>query len=262
MKTNNEDGTYLFDSAVFGPLTSRRLGRSLGVNLSPTDTKLCNFNCAYCECGWSDSTGVSKNEFPAVDEVLKQMRETLEKESNIDHITLAGNGEPTLHPGFKLIIDGLIELRNELTPEAKIAVLTNGTKLDSKRVSAALAKVDNVQIKLDAGLESTFRRINSPNSRFSLDQLLKNLQNVEFDFQLQTMFVDGEYDNRPIGNASDLEIRKWLKVVYSIFPAAVHIYTLDRNAPLKGVKKVSNDKLQQIGAQVERLGIKSYTYTS
>ncbi|MBL4705395.1 MAG: radical SAM protein [Flavobacteriales bacterium] len=258
MKTINSDGTFLFDQVIFGPINSRRLGKSLGVNLLPSQSKLCNFSCNYCECGWSENK--NKPTLPSAELVIETLISKLDNNQEIDYITLAGNGEPTTHPQFNKIVSQIIETRNRLAPETKISVLTNGTMLYKESVKKALSAVDQVQIKLDTGLESSFIRINRPSGGFSLDKLIKQINSLTFDFEIQSIFLDGNQDGISVGNSSDLEIRKWLKLIYSIYPSMVHIYTIDRETPQKGLLKVSNQRLKSISDQVNKLGISAKYY--
>lgn len=250
--------TFLFDQIIFGPVKSRRLGVSLGVNLLPTDSKVCSFDCIYCECGWTPK----KREKKAVLPTRHQVKEMMEQKLNSmvlnqelpDVITFAGNGEPTLHPEFEGIIDDTIELRNRLSPKARIAVLSNATMLHKDSVVRALLKVeDNIQ-KLDSGFEETIRRIDCPASNFSLKNVVENLKNFHGNVIIQTLFLHGSFQGEKIDNTTEEELDAWLKLVKEIAPSQVMIYTIERDTPAEGLKKVKISELETIAARVRSAG--------
>lgn len=250
--------TFLFDQIIFGPVKSRRLGVSLGVNLLPTDSKVCSFDCIYCECGWTPK----KREKKAVLPTRHQVKEMMEQKLNSmvlnqelpDVITFAGNGEPTLHPEFEGIIDDTIELRNRLSPKARIAVLSNATMLHKDSVVRALLKVeDNIQ-KLDSGFEETIRRIDCPASNFSLKNVVENLKNFHGNVIIQTLFLHGSFQGEKIDNTTEEELDAWLKLVNEIAPSQVMIYTIERDTPAEGLKKVKISELETIAARVRSAG--------
>jgi len=250
--------TFLFDQIIFGPVKSRRLGVSLGVNLLPTDSKVCSFDCIYCECGWNPKKREKKVVLPTRSEVRQRMEEKLAQmvlENNLpDVITFAGNGEPTLHPEFLGIIDDTIELRNRLTPRARIAVLSNATMLHKPDVISALLKVeDNIQ-KLDSGFEETIRKMDCPATHFKLDEVVKNLKSFNGQVIIQTMFLRGTYKGEIIDNSTKEEIAAWLKLIVEIKPSQVMIYTIDRDTPAAGLEKLNIEELQQIADQVSAIG--------
>ena len=251
--------TFLFDQIIFGPVKSRRLGVSLGVNLLPTDSKVCSFDCIYCECGWNPKKREKKVVLPTRNEVRQKMEEKLSQmlvENELpDIITFAGNGEPTLHPEFPGIIDDTIELRNRLTPRARIAVLSNATMLHKPDVISALLKVeDNIQ-KLDSGFEETIRKMDCPASHFKLADVVKNLKSFNSQVIIQTMFLRGTYKGEIIDNSTKEEITAWLKLIADIKPSQVMIYTIDRDTPATGLEKLKIDELHQIADQVRALGL-------
>ena len=251
--------TFLFDQIIFGPVKSRRLGVSLGVNLLPTDSKVCSFDCIYCECGWNPKKREKKVVLPTRNEVRQKMEEKLSQmlvENELpDVITFAGNGEPTLHPEFPGIIDDTIELRNRLTPRARIAVLSNATMLHKPDVISALLKVeDNIQ-KLDSGFEETIRKMDCPASHFKLADVVKNLKSFNSQVIIQTMFLRGTYKGEIIDNSTKEEITAWLKLIADIKPSQVMIYTIDRDTPAAGLEKLKIDELHQIADQVRALGL-------
>jgi len=249
--------TFLFDSIVFGPIRSRRLGASLGINLLPISSKVCSFDCIYCECGWTDS--VDKGKLPTRAEVKKHLEEKLEelqrKGEPLDVITYAGNGEPTLHPDFSAIIDDSIELRNRFFPTAKIAVLSNSTMLNKSKVFEALKRVDQNILKLDSAFNSTIQLLNQPRVKFDLNELVENLKSFEGNLIIQTLFLRGTFDGTIIDNTTEVEVGGWLKLVKEIKPKEVMIYTIARDTPAKGLEKVSLKDLKAIAARVEELGI-------
>ena len=250
--------TFLFDQIIFGPVKSRRLGISLGVNLLPTDSKVCSFDCIYCECGWTPKKREKKAVLPTRLNVRQKMEEKLTEMalSNElpDVITFAGNGEPTLHPEFEGIIDDTIELRNRLSPGAKIAVLSNATMLHKPSVIRALLKVeDNIQ-KLDSAFEETIRKIDCPASNFRLKDVVENLKSFNGKVIIQTLFLHGSFKGEIIDNTSEEELSEWLKLIAEIKPSQVMIYTIDRDTPATGLEKVNLEELQQIADRVKEMG--------
>lgn len=256
-------GTFLFDEIIFGPVKSRRLGVSLGINLLPTNRKTCNFNCIYCECGWTRKIETSSGRLPRRDEVfgaldrkLALMRETDQKP---DVITYAGNGEPTLHPDFPGIIDDSILLRNKYFPETRIAVLSNSTTITDQRVKNALLKVDMNILKLDSAFDSTVCIHNQPASKINVKDLIGNLAGFNGKLIIQTLFLRGTYNGNKIDNTSPEELHAWLEAVEKIRPSEVMIYTISRDTPPEGgeLNKVPARELKEIASMVEKLGIKT-----
>ncbi len=249
--------TFLFDSIVFGPVRSRRLGASLGINLLPINSKVCSFDCIYCECGWTDKT--KKGKLPSRREVRQYLDEKLQemqrKGDPLDVITYAGNGEPTLHPEFSAIIDDSIELRNKYFPWAKIAVLSNSTMISKPEVVAALKRVDQNILKLDSAFDSTIKLINQPRVKFSAEELVKNLKSFDGNLIVQTLFVRGEYQGKIIDNTTQVEVDSWLELIKSINPKEVMVYTIARDTPATGLEKVSLKDLNEIASRVEALGV-------
>lgn len=257
--TDIQQKIMLFNKIIFGPVKSRRLGTSLGVNLLPDDSKLCNFNCIYCECGFNFTKPHSH--LPKREEVKEALRAKLQeyadKNEHIDTITFAGNGEPTLHPQFAEIIDDVVELRNAICPATKISVLSNATFAHKPQVFAALHKVDNNILKLDSGIEETIKIINQPTGNFSLKDTVENLKKFRGNLVLQTLFFSGNYKGVTIDNTTDEEVSAWLKLVEEITPKSVMIYTLDRPTPAENLHKADPKRLAEIAAKVEALGIKT-----
>ncbi|HLW06547.1 MAG TPA: radical SAM protein [Marinilabiliaceae bacterium] len=253
--------TFLFDKIIFGPVTSRRLGISLGINLLPTDRKLCSFDCIYCECGFNPDKNVAKAELPSSKIVKEKLKRTLQKMSNEeqlpDVITFAGNGEPTLHPEFAEIIDNTIELRNKFAPKAKIAVLSNASKISSEKVFNALLKIDDNIQKLDSGIEETICLLDRPVGPFSLQKTVEGLKRFEGQVTIQTLFVKGSFKNKTIDNTTPQEVEAWLKLIKDIAPKEVMVYTIDRDTPVKTLQKITKEKLEEIAEMVRKLGIKT-----
>lgn len=251
--------TFLFDRTVFGPVKSRRLGVSLGINLLPSDSKWCSFNCIYCECGWTGGGPYSPEGFPSREKVRDELEKKLivmkDKGERPDTITFAGNGEPTLHPHFGKIIDDTLDLRNRLAPEARIAVLSNGTMLDDQSVFNALQKVDQNILKIDSVREETVCLLNQPGGDFSLDRLIENIGRFKGRFVLQTLFVRGAFRGSKIDNATGEELRDWLNIVDRLKPEMVMVYTLARDTPAVGLQKIPEEELEDIAVKVRKLGI-------
>jgi wyosine [tRNA(Phe)-imidazoG37] synthetase (radical SAM superfamily) len=251
--------TFLFDQIIFGPVKSRRLGISLGVNLLPTDSKVCSFDCIYCECGWNPKKRKQKAVLPSRETVRHKMEEKLtdmiENHELPDVITFAGNGEPTLHPEFEGIMDDTIQLRDRLTPKTRIAVLSNATMLHKPAVVRALLKVDDNIQKLDSGIEETIRLMDCPSSDFKLTVVVENLKSFQGKVIIQTMFLRGKFKEQIIDNTTESELAEWIKLISEIKPSQVMIYTIDRDTPASGLEKIMLDELQQIADRVREIGI-------
>ncbi|MFO8234425.1 MAG: radical SAM protein [Bacteroidales bacterium] len=248
--------TFLFNEIIFGPVQSRRLGSSLGINLLPNDSKVCSFNCIYCECGWTDEN--YHPYFHPREEIRENLRVKLEemKVNNkpLDTITFAGNGEPTLHPKFDLIIQDTIGIRNRYFPEAQIAVLSNASTIHNRKVFTALKRVDQNILKLDSAFEKTVLLLNQPYSGYDHQKTIENLKRFKEQLIIQTMFIKGEYNGIQFDNTTEKEIDAWLELLKSIKPARVMIYTIARDTPHNGVEAVSQRDLEDIAAKVEDAG--------
>ena len=254
--------TFLFDKIVFGPVKSRRLGISLGVNLLPETKKLCSFNCIYCECGWTPQTQKTESLLPSRREVYEALDKKLSrmKEMNTppDVITFAGNGEPTLHPEFPGIIDDSIELRDRYFPEAEIAVLSNSTTITLPHVKEALLKVNKNILKLDSAFDLTVRIHNQPRVNIKVKELIENLKDFNGRLLIQTLFLRGSYNGKIIDNTTPEEVDAWLKALAIIKPSEVMIYTISRDTPEGGeLQKVPLTELKRIAGMVKNLGIKT-----
>lgn len=251
--------TSLFHDIIFGPVRSRRLGLSLGVNLLPVESKLCSFDCIYCECGWNaDHPGARR--FNPREEVRAQLEAVLRRMvaegTPPDVITFAGNGEPTLHPHFEAVIDDTLALRDALCPAARVSVLSNATQLHRPDVRRALCRVDNNILKLDSAFDATVRRLNLPqNPAYTVRATVEAMKGFEGRMILQTMFLRGTCDGAPVDNATDEEVAAWLALVDEIRPGSVMVYSLDRDTPCPTLEKVPREELEAIAARVRRLGI-------
>lgn len=245
----------LFSSIIYGPIRSRRLGVSLGVNLMPTDAKLCTFDCVYCECGWNQP--VSHPQLPTREQVRESLASTLYTlHSPLDVITFSGNGEPTLHPEFLGIIQDTCALRDQYCPDAKISVLSNSTQLFREDLVEALRLCDNRILKLDSAITSTMRLIDKPiNHSLTVEQIVERLSVFNGDFTLQTCFLTGEYEGRIIDNTTPEELAAWYRAVDYLHPKQVMIYVIDRATPLKTLSKIPLDKMNEIAAPLREKGI-------
>jgi wyosine [tRNA(Phe)-imidazoG37] synthetase (radical SAM superfamily) len=252
--------TFLFDKIVFGPVISRRLGVSLGINLLPVDSKLCSFDCIYCECGRNPRKQKSRPEFPGRYEIKIKLEEKLSQMNTVnqlpDVITFAGNGEPTLHPRFADIIDDTILLRNLYAPKAKIAVLSNATRLHQTSVFEALKKVDENIQKLDSACLETIRLLDCPAADFSLSGTVEQLKTFNGKVIVQTMFIKGSYHGVPVDNTTETEIDAWMVLLKEINPSEVMIYTIARDTPTDTLEKVSVGQLNEIAGKVKAEGFK------
>ena len=245
----------LFHSTVFGPIHSRRLGISLGVNLSPNDGKVCSFDCLYCEAGFN-AQGAGVSGLPSRSEVRSRLEEKLRdmqaSGSGLDVITFSGNGEPTLHPDFAGIVDDTLALRDRFFPSAKVSVLTNSTRIDRDDVVGALKKVDNNILKLDSALDGTVRLVDRPNMPgFTAEAVVERLKVFKGTGIIQTMMLRGEWEGVKIDNTTAEEVDALIDAYRAIMPREVMIYSLDRPTPAKGLVKVGLEELTGIGHRVE-----------
>lgn len=247
----------LFNSIVYGPIRSRRLGISLGVNLMPTTAKLCSFDCVYCECGWNQP--VLHPQLPTREQVREALASSLISQSSdnpIDVITFSGNGEPTMHPDFLGIIQDTCDLRDQFYPEAKVSVLSNSTQLGRKDVVEALRLCDNRILKLDSAIDATMRLIDKPvNHQLTVHQIVQWLQCFKGQFTLQTCFLRGEYQGHVIDNTTPKELYAWYEIIDILRPQQVMIYVIDRETPLKTLEKIPAEQMQQIAQPLREKGI-------
>ena len=237
----------LFGSIIYGPIHSRRLGTSLGVELMPLDHKLCTFNCIYCECGWN--TPVSHPKLPTREEVRAALEARLKEGMKLDVITFSGNGEPTLHPNFLGIIEDTCALRDQYCPNAKVSVLSNSTQLGRPDVVQALMMCDNRILKLDAATDTMMRRIDLPvNKDLTVSQIVNWLASFHGDFILQTCFLRGEHNGELIDNTTPEELTAWYRAVDQLHPKQIMIYVIDRKTPEENLSKISRVEMELIAA--------------
>ena len=240
----------LFPSIVYGPIHSRRLGRSLGMEIMPLEHKLCTFDCVYCECGWNKK--VFQPVLPTREEIRTALETQLRQMANdqcLDVITFSGNGEPTLHPDFLNIIRDTCALRDRYCPSAKVSVLSNSTQLGRPEVVEALRLCDNRILKLDAATDEMMRRIDQPvNELLTVSQLIEWLAQFNGDFTLQTCFLRGEHNGLPIDNTSSQELEAWYKAVETLRPKQIMIYVIDRKTPEEKLEKISREEMNRIAA--------------
>lgn len=245
---------FLFQRIVFGPVQSRRLGHSLGINLLPHGCKVCTYNCTYCECGFTKPLPDGKD-YPSLKDVMRALEGELfsMREAGLapDSITFAGNGEPTMHPDFLKVMKGTVKLRNLYFPEARIAVLSNSTIITQKSIAEALALADLSMLKLDAGTEDGFQRLNRPVIQTSLEEITQSLVNFKGRYVIQSMFTEGSLEGQPFDNTQGAELEEWMKRLKRLSPDYVMIYSLDRASPTQGLKRVGRDTLKAIATRVE-----------
>ena len=245
----------LFGSIVYGPIRSRRLGVSLGINLMPITAKLCTFDCVYCECGWNQP--VSHPSLPTREEVRIALESQLSAAIEpIDVITFSGNGEPTLHPDFLGIIQDTCALRDQYCPKAKVSVLSNSTQLGRTDVIEALRLCDNRILKLDSAIDATMRLIDKPvNAQLTVKQIAQWLSIFDGDFTLQTCFLRGEYQGQTIDNTTPEELTAWYEMVDYLHPKQVMIYVIDRVTPLETLEKIPAETMEKIAIPLREKGI-------
>ena len=234
-----------FDEIVFGPIFSRRLGSSLGVNLLPSKGKLCNFDCIYCECGWNKD-GMGDRRFPEFAEIEVALEEKMAMAAadgtRVDSITFSGNGEPTMHPEFPKVIDVTIRLRDRYFPDAKVSVLSNATLLGRPEIADALMRVDNPILKIDASSDALIQKINKPAGTYRLEAVLENLKKFEGRFVLQTMFLKSPYFDTAVPES----LNRWMDIVRELKPREVMVYTIDRETPDKSLGKYTVEEMTEM----------------
>ena len=231
------------EATVFGPIFSRRLGSSLGINLLPQEGKICNFDCVYCECGWNKD-GLGDTVLPTKEDVFKALQVKLEECSAagipIDSITFSGDGEPTLNPEFPAIIDLTLELRERYYPAAKVSVLSNATRIGRPGVFEALRKVDNPILKLDASTDGQVALVNKPAGEYHVAQVVEQMARFQGDFVMQTMFLRGP------GWESAQWVEGWMEIVRKLKPRELMVYTIDRETPMKGLGKYTVEEMRAL----------------
>lgn len=252
--------TIIYPSPIFGPVKSRRLGISLGINLLPDDGKICTFDCLYCECGFNAERRPSKR-LPKREDVARALeKKLLEMQENSefpDVLTFAGNGEPTVHPEFEAIMDDTIALRNRYCPNAKISVLTNATLITRDSVFNALKKVDNNILKLDTVNSDYISFLDRPTGRYDLEKIIERMKAFEGKAVIQTMFLKGEVNGYDVNNTGDAFVLPWISAIKHIAPREVMIYTIDRETPQQGLQKATREELDRIVCMLEKEGIKA-----
>jgi wyosine [tRNA(Phe)-imidazoG37] synthetase (radical SAM superfamily) len=243
---------------TYGPVRSRRLGHSLGINLLPSSIKVCTFNCLYCQYGWTDPGALGRLgslALPSRQQVAEALGKALrEAASPTAYVTFSGNGEPTIHPEFAAIVDDVIGLRDKLAPAAKTAILSNSTTVTDDAVRGALARLDVRIMKLDAGTEPRFRAYNQPAPGYDLASIVEGLRRLE-DVTLQVLFTGG-----PAGNASEADISAWISQITAVSPTSVQIYTLDRGYPSGQIGPVGRADLEAICGRLREAGIRGEVY--
>ena len=250
--------TVIYPSPIFGPVHSRRLGISLGINLLPADGKVCSFNCVYCECGFNEDHRPTLP-FPTREEVASKLEQKLQAmvtEGQLpDVLTLAGNGEPTCHPHFAEIINDTIRLRDQYCPQAKVSVLSNSTMIHRQQVHDALMRVDNNILKLDTIDPLYINKVDRPNGTYDVNLMTERMKEFNGHIIIQTMFMQGEYNGESVDNTGEEYVAPWLEAVKEIKPQQVMIYTIDRETPAHHLQKASREQLDVIRDRVIAAGI-------
>ena len=251
--------TTLYSSPIFGPIHSRRLGISLGINLLPSDGKCCSFDCIYCECG-TNRQRVAHQPMPSRDQVSQALRQRLitmrDEGTPPDVLTFAGNGEPTLHPDFRHIVDDVLALRDEFFPKAKVSVLTNATQIVRPEVFDALSRVDNNILKLDTVNPQYISIVDRPvSATYDVSKIVEAMQRFGKQCIIQTMFMQGTMGDHDIDNTTDAYVLPWLEAVQNIAPREVMIYTIDRETPISTLRKATHQQLDHIASMVRERGI-------
>ena len=250
--------TVIYPSPIFGPVHSRRLGISLGINLMPADGKVCSFDCIYCECGFNADHHPTLPR-PTREEVARKLEQTLIKMTADgqlpDVLTFAGNGEPTCHPHFAEIIADTIRLRNKYCPKAKVCVLSNSTMIHRPQVHDALMQVDDNILKLDTIDPRYINKVDRPTGQYDIQAIIEHMKAFRGHIIIQTMFMRGEYQGESVDNTTDAYVIPWLDVVKQIRPQQVMVYTIDRETPAHGLEKASREQLDTIRDRVIAVGI-------
>lgn len=252
--------TIIYPSPIFGPVKSRRLGVSLGINLLPADGKVCTFDCLYCECGFNAQRRTTSS-LPTRSEVKTALekRLTAMAEEGVcpDVLTFAGNGEPTIHPHFNEIIDDTIALRDKYCPKARVSVLTNATLITREKVFEALKKVDNNILKLDTVDTDYILRLDRPTGEYHTEKIIEQMKRFEGNVVIQTMFLKGQVNGEELDNTGDNYVKPWIEVVKHIAPREVMIYTIDRETPQEGLQKATKEELDRIVELLGKEGVKA-----
>lgn len=240
----------LQSTIIYGPIQSRRIGTSLGVNILPARIKVCSFDCLYCQYGWTDFSLMENVDYPKPEEVRKALEEALDELPEPPRwITFSGNGEPTLHPDFGRIVNLVNEVRDERAPGTGTAILSNSTMVHIPEIRGALAKLDLRIMKLDAGTPEALASYSRPTSEVTLDQIVDGLAALD-DVTIQSLFTKGES-----GNYIEENIKAWIERLRQIEPVMVQIYSLDRGFPSRNIEKLDREELEEIRARLEKEGI-------
>ncbi|RJP80218.1 MAG: radical SAM protein [Candidatus Zixiibacteriota bacterium] len=243
---------------VYGPVRSRRLGKSLGVNLSPIPYKLCPYNCVYCQYGWTRVLSTEAepylDDFPRVDELSRALEEFPASLDDLDHITFSGNGEATLHPDFNRAVDLVTDFRDRRAPRARTAILSNAALVDRPEVRHALMRLDRRIMKLDAGDETTWKRLNRAPARITFPALVEGLQALK-DYEIQALFLDG-----PFSNSTPPAVEAWVRLAAELKPLRAQIYTLDRVPADATLLPVSPQRLLEIRDLARAAGLEVEVY--
>ena len=245
--------TKLFESLIVGPIHSRRLGSSLGINLMPEHGKICSFDCIYCECGWNKDHDQDKLRPTAkqVEKALRERAEELHRDNiRVDSITFSGNGEPTIHPEFAKIVDITLRIRDEYLKDAKVSVLSNASMIWKKEVRQALMKVDNPILKIDSTDKDIVNAVNRPAPGYSLDKTIEDLKKFNGNFILQTIFfktIDFDLTDKKLTEG-------WRNLVRQLRPRQIMMYTLDRDTPAKDLKKATMEEMREIALPLKEEG--------
>ena len=250
--------TIIYPSPIFGPVHSRRLGISLGINLLPADGKICSFNCIYCECGFNEDhrPTLPMPTREAVAEKLEAKLRQMQAEGQLpDVLTFAGNGEPTCHPHFAEIIDDTIRLRDRYCPQAKVSVLSNSTMIHRQQVHDALMRVDNNILKLDTIDPDYIMKVDHPNGTYDVNDIVSHMKDFKGHVIIQTMFMKGLSNGESVDNTGEEFVGPWLEAIKEIRPQQVMIYTIDRETPTQGLEKASREQLDAIRDRVIEAGI-------
>ena len=250
--------TIIYPSPIFGPVHSRRLGVSLGINLLPADGKVCSFDCIYCECGFNEDHRPTLP-LPTRQEVatrLEQKLQQMQADGQLpDVLTFAGNGEPTCHPDFAAIIDDTISLRNHYCPKAKVCVLSNSTMIHRPAVHDALMRVDDNILKLDTVDPLYINKVDHPNGTYDVRQIVERMKAFNGHIIIQTIFLRGTCNGENVDNTGEQYVAPWLDVVRQIKPQQVMVYTIDRETPTPGLEKATHEQLDAIRDRVIAAGI-------
>lgn len=252
--------TIIYDSPIFGPVRSRRLGISLGINLLPKGGKVCSFDCIYCECGLNQERR-TRHPLPTPDEVVSGLEAklaVLRQEATVpDVLTFAGNGEPTLHPLFAEIAERVRDVRNRLCPRAKMSILSNATQIRRPEIRQAMLLFDNCILKLDTVDAAYINLVDRPQGHYDVEEQVRCLALLGERCIVQTMLMEGNYEGHDVCNTGEAYVGPYLEALRRIKPRAVMLYTLDRETPVQGLRKASAEAMESIARRIRELGIET-----